>query len=490
MLKIILFSLLFLGYFKSDAQNVCRPDHILSNKFLINSLKNEKSFMISHSLSQIIDPTTSVSCNNFGLHYENSYYRVFDLNNEFEINGDWIVQNIDIAIGQAESGNGLSQPGKLILYVMSEYNNEIIPDSLTLLVDTIDFEVFDFESGSIKNIMISEYANIVFGKSLVVEVLIPDGQEDGNSLFLGSNDLGETDSTYIKAPHCGINTPVPMSDIMFPDMNLVMNVYGEYSNPDPQILSFSIEGQLTQTKILSDTENLIFKVDVIMPADTTLYLLTPQIQIPAGFQIIPGSGEIVDFSNGPVIYNVNNNFIKISRDWTVSVKKAGPEIIACLVANQNGETIIDTLYKTVQIPVPLGTDLSNISPYFTLYQDFEIIPPSETSQDFSSGPVTYTVSHNALPISQDWQVTVFEFENIDVPNHCIDKFIISPNPANDIIEITGADFVKFEIYTMTGSMIISSNYKERIDISYLNPGLYIIMINSREGFFSHKILVY
>ena len=451
----------------------------------------EKSFKITHSISQIIDPGTSVSCNSDGIHYENSYYRVFDLENEFNVNGNWIVQNIEIGIGQAVSGNGNSQPVNIIFYVMSQYDNEIIRDSLTQKGDSLIFEVFDDESGTLKNIEaplgISVIISPIISQVLVAEVLLPDGHDDGHSFFIGSNDLGETDSTYIMAEHCGVDEPVPMSEILFPDMHMVMNLYGVYENPIPEILSFEIEGQLSDTEIFNDP----WEINVVMPVDTSLIALTPVISIPAGFQIIPASGEEVDFSGGPVTYEVNNELGKVSQTWEVSVTNAGPDIVDVQVPGQNGDVLIDNENYTVTVPVPFGTDLTDISPVITIYDDegFIIDPESEISQDFSSGPVIYTVSHESLPLTQDWEISVIESVGTIIRNLTEKNIKIYPNPANDILQFDLNTIDKIEIFDVNGNLKLIDKSVRNINITNLPSGVYFLRIYTDKSIYIEKLII-
>ena len=447
----------------------------------------DKSFNITHSLSQTIDPGNSVSCNIGGIHYKNSYYRVFDLEKEFNLNGDWLVQNVEYGIDAANSGTGNSQPVNIILYVMSEYNNEIIKDSLTQKGDTLKFDVFNNESGTLKIVEISPNVNVNLGQVLVVEVLVPDGQEDDHSFFIGSNDLGETDSTFIMADDCGESTPVPMSDLLFPDMHLVMKVLGVYENPTPEILSFNIEGQITDTEIINDPD---WEINIVMPVEAELNALSPTITIPAGFQVIPASEEEVDFSLGSVTYEVNNEYGKVSQTWEVSVTNAGPDILDVQISGQNGETVINNENYTVTVPVPIGTDLTNLTPVITIYEDegFTIEPESGVSQDFSSGPVIYTVSHETLPLSQDWEITVYEA--VAGIKDLIHKEIkIYPNPANDIVRFKSDNIERIEIFDITGNLIYFNCFSEYIDVTDLSEGVYYLKIYSEKCIYTEKLIV-
>lgn len=442
----------------------------------------DKSFNITHSLSQTIDPGTSISCNTGGIHYENSYYRVFDLEKEFNLNGDWLVQNVEIGIGEAISGTDNSQPVNIVFYVMSKYENEIIEDSLTQKGDTLKFDVFNYESGTLKNVEVTPNVNVKLGQVLVVEVRVPNGQDDDHSFFIGSNDLGETDSTFIKAGGCYINTPVPMSEILYPDMHLVMNLYGVYENPNPEIHSFEIEGQITETEIINEPD---WEIYIVMPVEAALNALTPTITMPAGFQVIPASGEEVDFSGGPVTYEVNNEYGKISQTWDVTVKNAGPDILDVQVSEQNGETVIDNENYTVTVPVPFGTDLTDLTPVISLFEDFTIDPESGVSQDFSSGPVIYTVSHESLPLSQDWEVSVVESAE-DLIHKSIKIF---PNPANDILQFDVNKIDKFEIFDINGNLMLFGLSPEYINISDLSEGVYIIRIYTEKCIYTERLII-
>lgn len=83
---------------------------------------------------------------------------------------------------------------------------------------------------------LSEPVLVPSEKILVVEIFTPDGQGIGNSFFIGSNNLGESSPSYLSAGGCGITEPMTCSDIGFPGMQIVMNLYGESSSvPFPYV---------------------------------------------------------------------------------------------------------------------------------------------------------------------------------------------------------------------------------------------------------------
>ncbi len=486
MKKIVLLILISSFFISVNAQQFSYSGYkdIFENPGIFNQ-KSDTSFLITHSVSQIIDIGTSVSCNLNGIHYENSYYRVFDLvNKPFYLNGDFSVQAVQVGIGLAESGTGFTQPAMLRLWTMPEYNVGVInADSLTFKPDSIFFEINNNETGSIKNILIEPAISIPHGTVLVVEVFIPDGETDNHKFYIGSNDLGETDNTYIRAPHCGIINPIDVEEIGFGDMHLVLNVIGAYDAAIPEILSFSIEGQLTDTII----NNPDYLINIVMPADSALEALAPEISVPLGFYISPESGETVDFSLGPIEYVVTNESSKISQSWFASVTNAGPEILDVQLPIQNDEPIIDNESFTVTVSVPFGTDLTDLSPEITIYAGFTIEPESEVSQDFSFGAITYSVSHETLPVTQEWEISVIESAgtNIDYLESDINIF---PNPASDYIYVSGSDIIKIDIINSLGMHIFFSDEKI-INTSKLPDGIYLLKVQTEAGLIIKKILI-
>ncbi len=485
-MKHFLLCFLFVNmYFGLQAQQFSAD----SDSVLINAgadLKSTDGFIITHSHSRDIVPGKTALCNNNSYHYENSYFLVYDLKNDFNLNGDWLVQNVEFAVEDAEAGNNISQPLVIKLWVMSDYNHHsFIQDSLTLLVsDTIS--VSDNDSGTLKNAYFTHDNTVSEGKVLVVEFLLPDGQENNNLLFLGSNDDRYSDSTYIRAPYCGVDEPVNASQILFPDMMLIANISGQYLSPNPEILSFHINGQIADTQINNNPD---YTVKVVMPADTVLNALVPDIQIPAGFQITPASGDTVDFSSGPVTYTVDNNFSKVSQSWSVSAVNAGPDIIGTSLPEQQGEPEIDNNNFTVTIPVLEGSDLSNLSPQIYVYNGFSVSPASGTSQDFSSGAVTYTVSHQTLPLMQLWQVSVIEVPaSTGIENLNENNVKIYPNPASTHLFIECNELKRTEIFNITGKKIIDTSDKH-ISVSNLPGGTYFLKIYSDNRVYNKKIMI-
>ena len=175
------------------------------------------SITITHSTSQAITVGNSVSCNAGGLHTDNSYYRVFDLANDFGIVSTFDVTAVQYGIEQATSAT--TQPIQVRLYTL---NGAFTLANLTAIGNTTDN--ISSQSGTI-------YTSLVNGTVppngiLVVEVFSPNGQTTNNSFFIGSNAAGQSDPSYLRAADCGLAQPAATGSIGFPNMHIVINVIG------------------------------------------------------------------------------------------------------------------------------------------------------------------------------------------------------------------------------------------------------------------------
>ncbi len=179
--------------------------------------------MITQSTSQTIVVGNSVSCNNSGLHTDNSYYRAFDLANDFSISTIWYVYKVDVAIEQA-SGTAATQPVSVKLYSASSTN--LNTATLTLLGE----QQFDLPNPTAEVIVPFTFTTpitVPAGTILAVEFFTPDGQATGNGCFIGSNTETENDPSYLMASTCGISAPTTTAAIGFAGMHIVMNVWGD-----------------------------------------------------------------------------------------------------------------------------------------------------------------------------------------------------------------------------------------------------------------------
>ena len=175
---------------------------------------------ITHSVSQTIVQFNSVSCNAGGLHTDNSYLRYFTLS-DFGITDPFDVVEVEIGIETAVGATG-SQPATMRLYTWDP-NTSFTFANLTP-IGSANVTVAD-QGLTILTVPVSGV--VPAGGTLVVEFFTPNGQTAGDSLFVGSNNLGQTGLTYLAAADCGITEPTDTGTIGFPDMHVVMNVTGQ-----------------------------------------------------------------------------------------------------------------------------------------------------------------------------------------------------------------------------------------------------------------------
>ncbi len=161
----------------------------------------------------------SVSCNAGGLHTDNSYIRRFDLDGAEGIVFPIRVQRVNYAVEVASSGSG-SQPVNVNIYSIPN-NSPLTFGNLTLVASAAS-QVSDassvWESVDIVGIVDPSVSD------LVVEIFTPDGINDGNRFFVGSNSGGETAPTYLAAADCGVPEPTSVANVGFPDMHMLMSV--------------------------------------------------------------------------------------------------------------------------------------------------------------------------------------------------------------------------------------------------------------------------
>jgi hypothetical protein len=453
--------------------------------------KTDIQILVTHSLNTDIEESSSISCNQNGVHYENSYYRNFDLYNDFYINGEWIVENVVIGAAMAQGTDGL-QIIKLKFYTMPE-SSPLVPDSMTLLYEQ-EAVYYDSDSDTLVNYPITEIVSVPARQNLVVEVLTPDGTEEQNYFFIASNSLGQTAPSYIRAPSCNREKPVSLAQIGYPDMHIIMNVYGRYASPFPELLSFEIPGQITGTQITNEPD---YQVDLTMPYDSALTELVPAVQVPAGFISQPANNDTVDFSQGPVQYVVTNEAAKVSQSWMVNVDNSSPDILAFYIEGQIGETLISGApdYE-VRLTMPGDTSLEALVPEIQVYSDFTTSPPSGAEQDFSRGPVIYEVKHRNSDYLQEWTVSV------DQPVSAVglsgkSPFRLHPNPAKHELRIDNRINERISlvrIYSLTGKLLFSETASGD-GISYSLPlpplpeGLYLISIEGENAVYTEKLFI-
>ncbi|MEM9596031.1 MAG: hypothetical protein AAGD06_17300 [Acidobacteriota bacterium] len=186
------------------------------------------------SFTQSVDAATitamnSVSCNSMatGFHTDNSYSRAFDLAGDFGISEDFEVCGVQIGVEDATAGAGGVQPADFNLFSAAP---GVFPTAFTNLT-SIGTSAVSVPDQAAALYFESVTGTVPAGEELIVEFFTPDGDTDGNTFFIGSNSLGENDPSYLAAADCGITDPTSTGDIGFPEMQIVMTVFGTAAGP-------------------------------------------------------------------------------------------------------------------------------------------------------------------------------------------------------------------------------------------------------------------
>jgi len=194
-----------------------------SSSIELGHINNMAPVVITHSVSQTITPGT-VTCNAGGIPDQNSFYRDFDLTNDFGIVNDFTVSSVEFGVEQILGPVSLT----LNIYSTAGPFPSGFPGSLTLQ-GTSNYIVDVPDNLTIVSVPLS--ATIPAGSIMVYELRINLGAT--NSFFPGSNAAGQTGVSWIAAPACGISVPTNFSSIGFPNVMMIMNVVGEEVTSGP-----------------------------------------------------------------------------------------------------------------------------------------------------------------------------------------------------------------------------------------------------------------
>ena len=245
----------------------------------------------------------------------------------------------------------------------------------------------------------------------------------------------------------------------------------------------------------------------------------------SGVDATYGGEQIIDVSTQ--LSNVSNAKIRFrwTGDWSMSwfidnvvvQQPQGSAPGACttpnpldeamdVVINQYTSTATDTTYKWVQVGFAAGTGDAATSYDVTYSLNSDLSDPVLVATDYdgtvaSNGSLWGTttaegwqanttyywkVTANNIAGSTDsstWNFTTGAADPLGVEDFTIEALSVSPNPVKDVITINSpVGFDSVEVYNQLGQLVIESNSSlmnnNRLDLSALNPGMYLIQINA------------
>lgn len=203
------------------------------------------------------------------------------------------------------------------------------------------------------------------------------------------------------------------------------------------IRNFVANGQAAQ---IDQTNGVI---TTTLPAGSSIASVTVEITLPEGASVNPTSGSTIDFSNGPVIFTVQNNGVE--RQYTATISAFGdPSIMSFSIGSNMGE--IDQENGTIAITVGSQDDITQLTPQFTIPEGTTVTPQSGIAQDFRN-PVKYSVVSNDGFTGKSYIVSVTQIEGPKINNFSVDEVagtIVDPEnsilvllpPSYDLTNIT------------------------------------------------------
>lgn len=171
--------------------------------------------VLTHSESMDILNGHSVACSpdEGATTSVNRFLRVFTLA-DFDVTSEFEVNEVTFGIETLD----METPVTVNLYSL---DGPFLYENLTLLGSATE----NLSAQTLSTVSVPVTGTAPAGSTLVVEIDVPDLSGTGH-FFPGSNDAGETGSTYLVAPTCDIPEPRPFANIGVPDLHLVMAVAG------------------------------------------------------------------------------------------------------------------------------------------------------------------------------------------------------------------------------------------------------------------------
>ena len=259
------------------------------------SFRGGDEVFITHSASQEVTPLTGIACSSAGSTTQNSYWRVFDLD-EFMLDEGLTTTSVEIGV---ETANIFAAPPTSTVRLYS-LDGPFTTANLTLVAEE-DYVIQGTEGGTIITVPVE--GSFAAGETLVVEWDVPNLQDSGGGVFIGANTQGQTGPTYVSAADCGLAEPTDLASIGFPDVAWVLNVNGTAGGgegppfvtiaPQSGTLEAGGEQELTVMVDAADADPGMYEYVLAITTDSPE---TPELTVPLTIEVLPtvaNEGEAV-----------------------------------------------------------------------------------------------------------------------------------------------------------------------------------------------------
>jgi hypothetical protein len=182
---------------------------------------------LSQTSSSTVTANNSVGCGDqFYDTAENSFYRAF-VPASSGASGTFHVTHVDFGIDGATAGLTGSQSVTVKLYSYTGATGTTLDTTMMTPLGSKTVNVPDTTTTEMLSANIS--ASLPATSTLVAEVFIPDGENEENYIYMGTNTGGESAPGYIRAPSCSTPTPTAISSLgLGREIDVVLTVTGSY----------------------------------------------------------------------------------------------------------------------------------------------------------------------------------------------------------------------------------------------------------------------
>ncbi len=105
----------------------------------------------------------------------------------------------------------------------------------------------------------------------------------------------------------------------------------------------------------------------------------------------------------------------------------------------------------------------------------------------ASGAITVKFVSDPMETDQGWKIKV-DCGELSMQDHLSSKIAIYPNPTTDLVNIKSKNSIEFiKVYSLTGELLKTVNYKSTISIKDLPKGVYIISTKSGDKIINQKV---
>jgi hypothetical protein len=184
----------------------------------------------------------------------------------------------------------------------------------------------------------------------------------------------------------------------------------------------------------ADINHTIGTITMTLPSGTDLKNVKPEIRLPESASVTPASGSTIDFSNGPVTFEVVSTN-GAHRTYTASIGAYGdPRMLSFSIAGKMG--VINELNNTIAVEIgSQDGNLNNLAPSFVIAGGTTVDFASGVGRDFTS-PKVYTVLSNNGYTAKQYTVTVTQIQAPRIESFVINGTVgIIDNAANSIVVI-------------------------------------------------------